>query len=574
LTSAERFAQLRQPPIFVIGAARSGTTWVYDILTAHPEVAGAYESWLFTPANGLGSLFTEAHWPKKPSGLGQLLEREDLITYARQMAVNILGHAIYPEHHYLVEKSPSHIFNIALIRELFPDARFIHVIRDGRDVSVSVRAARNAWMRTWRATFGRSVRTSAQSWKNAVEAGQKQALTLGDHYLEVRYEALRRDPFAEYRRMFDFCGIPHDDDVLNLVHAKTDFEQNFRPNEDAFRRGARIGDWQGQFSLLNALNFNAAAGKLLVELGYEQSRCWLPSPAAALRAFFSRGFQQLGVRLDQLRTITFFEWKPPDHNEKKPKILVICGHPRSGTTLFTQLCNSHPDFSITFEHATFHHMGRPVLRYFKRLRWNLVERRGVKHMHSRTVTRLRNAFFMLRYAGALLPHIAERISMPMIHGILHDLFPSAKVVGDKHPSYIHELGALIGQENVYCVVLYRDCRDVVRSAIEMSQTRWRGKRLEQQMDTPEKVAQGWVEAIDSMEKHSGQVCAIQYESLVSDPAVVLQQFSDWLGVDPQYFNRKLIRQTSVGKHKETLAPEQLAVIEEIAGPTMRRLGYE
>ncbi|MCP4415120.1 MAG: sulfotransferase, partial [Chloroflexi bacterium] len=98
-----RFSQLKSDPIFILGAARSGTTWVYDIFTAHPQVAGVFESWLFTRDNGLGSLFTEAHWPPKYSGLGRLLARDDVLAYAQQIAQNIMSNAIESEHRFLVE---------------------------------------------------------------------------------------------------------------------------------------------------------------------------------------------------------------------------------------------------------------------------------------------------------------------------------------------------------------------------------------------------------------------------------------------------------------------------------------
>jgi len=271
---ANSFKQIEEDLIFVIGAARSGTTWVYDIIHSHPQVAGMYESWLFTPHNGIGSLFTEAHWPSKRSGLGNFIAREKVLQYSRELVFQIMSNAIQPEQHYLVEKSPNHIYAIPLIHEVFPDARFICVLRDGRDVAVSVRAAAQSWMKDWHNSFGHSLRTSALAWKNAIRKARTDAQLLGDLYMEIRYEEIHRDPFPAYRKIFDFCRIPYDDDILEQIYRATDFDRNFKGGENKFRRGGRTGDWQKSFSLIDKLLFKKVAGDMLIELGYEHDKSW------------------------------------------------------------------------------------------------------------------------------------------------------------------------------------------------------------------------------------------------------------------------------------------------------------
>ncbi|MBN2430535.1 MAG: sulfotransferase [Acidobacteria bacterium] len=270
----DRFHQLVQPPVFIVGAARSGTTWVYDIMSAHPAVAGVYESWLFTPRDGLQSLFSKAHWPFHHSGLGCIMTRDELLAHIRRLSRRLLSHAMEPQHTFLVEKSPNHLFDVPFIQEVFPDARFIHVLRDGRDVSVSVRAAANSWVRPWRDTFGRSIRSSARAWRDAVQRAHEEALRLGERFLELRYEDLHADPRSAYRRLFDFSGIPYDERLLEEIYTVTDFQRNFVADETAFRRGGRTGDWQFRFSLWDAWNFHRLAGHKLLELGYETRRRW------------------------------------------------------------------------------------------------------------------------------------------------------------------------------------------------------------------------------------------------------------------------------------------------------------
>jgi len=270
----KKFLQLKQDPIFIIGAARSGTTWMYDIFTAHPEVTGVFESWLFTRDNGLGSLFSAAHWPPKHSGLGRYLTRDEVLTFARETAQAILGEAIEPGHHYLVEKSPSHLYAMELIAEIFPEARFIHVLRDGRDVCVSVRAAARSWMPDWKRTFGGSMEASAKSWHDAVRRARNDGKNLGDRFMEIRYETLKADPIAAYKQLFDFCGIPCTDEILQNIFEKTDFNLNFKGNESGFRRGGRTGDWYDSFSLIDAYKFHRTAGGLLEDIGYAEDKNW------------------------------------------------------------------------------------------------------------------------------------------------------------------------------------------------------------------------------------------------------------------------------------------------------------
>ncbi len=269
--------QLAEPPIFVVGAARSGTTWVYDILTSHPEVAGVYESWLFTRNSGLGSLFTEAHWPPNRSGLSGLLERQALLNETRVFADRVLSNAIKPSHRFLVEKSPSHLYVMRLIHELYPGSRFVNVVRDGRDVSVSVRSAARSWVPQWGQTFGRSISASARAWGHAVRHAQRVGRELGDLYHEIRYEEIKRDPIGSYRQLFEFCNIPYDEELLQQIFEATDFATNYKPGENRFRRGGRVGDWRTHFNLLDAIRFNQAAGAGLVKTGYEKNRWWMGS---------------------------------------------------------------------------------------------------------------------------------------------------------------------------------------------------------------------------------------------------------------------------------------------------------
>src|SRR5690606_15031419 len=93
----------------------------------------------------------------------------------------------------------------------FPNAKFIHVIRDGRDCAAS-------FHRRWQSNPRRTV----TRWKHSVRQGREQGASLGDRYLEVRYEDVTRDPDIALRGICSFLGIEFDDSILAAGRSRQD----------------------------------------------------------------------------------------------------------------------------------------------------------------------------------------------------------------------------------------------------------------------------------------------------------------------------------------------------------------
>lgn len=293
LSSVDPLGQLAEEPIFLIGHPRSGTTWAYDILTAHPEVAGVLESWIFTPSVGIARLFRPEQWePRELArqreihggrgiGLSQMVSREELAAEVRLFAGRLMARALGPEHRFLVEKTPTPYTALDVVTEVFAGARFVHVLRDGRDVAVSLSAAARAWNPGWRMFAAgpglaryRGVLNSARSWEATIRATRDVGRRLGDRYLEVRYEELKTRPAESVRALLDFCRIPCDDDLVARIVATTDFGRHVETGEDRFRRRGEVGDWRERFNRVDAVVFEAGSRGGLVEAGYERGRGW------------------------------------------------------------------------------------------------------------------------------------------------------------------------------------------------------------------------------------------------------------------------------------------------------------
>lgn len=290
-------AQLEAGPIFIVGHIRSGTTWVLDVLTAHPAVAGLFESLIFT-GNGLAAPLRPMHWDHERSremfdremGLGQILSREEVLEDLRALAARWLARALEPQHRFLVEKSPASAAAVETLAAMFPDSCVIHVLRDGRDVAVSTAAAQSSWQRREDGTdrppvSSRHLWGIGRNWAGQVAALRQQALTLPLPFYEVRYEDMHSRPHETARDLFGFCGIPVEESQIDGILQETHFSKLPRTGPEQFRRAGRVGDWRREWSRLERLLFTAAAGEVLEQTGYGGP---MPKRAVQLRRLLMR----------------------------------------------------------------------------------------------------------------------------------------------------------------------------------------------------------------------------------------------------------------------------------------------
>jgi hypothetical protein len=267
-------------PIFVVGVPRSGTTWIQRMLAMHPEAWGLLETYMFSRARGLGALLDSAPPVEEsdvglpPPGLGRVFGRAELVGELRAIATRWLTHGSDGAR-FVIEKSPWHLSDLDVIAEILPEARFVHVMRDGRDVAVSVVAARGSWSRVEQRSRSATVREVASRWADAMRQRETGQVMLGEQLLEVRYEDTRSDPARTCRDLFAHCGMQHDEDLIARVVGATEFGRADRPHgEDRPSRAGRVGQWRERLGLRDAWSFEHLAGEALRQTGYEPDPRW------------------------------------------------------------------------------------------------------------------------------------------------------------------------------------------------------------------------------------------------------------------------------------------------------------
>src|SRR3954464_15852129 len=176
---------LRGRMIFNVGSRRSGTFWLQRIVTAHPDVSAVgSETHLFS--HGIAPLAERFHHAALGSAQGgtTFIERGVLLDSLRDFCDTVFGPRLEPGRERLAERTPLHALHTGLIRDIYPDGRIVHIIRDGRDVVRSLVAQQ------WGPA---SVAAAAHEWRAAIEAARAGA-DGSERYLELRYEDLRPDP--------------------------------------------------------------------------------------------------------------------------------------------------------------------------------------------------------------------------------------------------------------------------------------------------------------------------------------------------------------------------------------------
>lgn len=273
--------------VFLVGAPRSGTTWLQQMLGAHPAIASPQETDLFDAYLAPWRAAWDAQLPGDPEewrrrrhkGLPAVLTEQALDSLMRSVVARVHAEVLArkPGAHVVLEKVPGYAFVAPLILRLCPDARFVHLVRDGRDVAASMVGAARGWGRSWAPA---SAGAAAARWREHVAAARSiAALTPG--YAEVRYERLLGSAPAELERLFAFCGVeasPADCAEIAARFAGRDAPSSLVWGGEVLARvgGAPaepdgfFGERTAGLSRWERLAVEQEAGPLLRELGYER----------------------------------------------------------------------------------------------------------------------------------------------------------------------------------------------------------------------------------------------------------------------------------------------------------------
>ncbi len=275
--------QCPDPPIFIVGAPRSGTTLLRDLLRSHPRLTFPRESHFiprFYRAYGdprnereacrLAEAILSLHWVKKWELSVTADSFADCRTL-RDVLTKLYGSWASKENKpRWGDKTPQYVTKLPTISHLFPDGKIIHIIhiiRDGRDVAMS-------WTR--RTLGSANLYDAAMVWKRAVTLGREAGAKLPeDNYLEVHYESLLAEPETTMEIVCGFLDEPFTHDVLspNRISRKPVAMLSGGsppgPVSNTEIVSTNSEKWKSLMSRSDRILFESIAGEQLDTLGYE-----------------------------------------------------------------------------------------------------------------------------------------------------------------------------------------------------------------------------------------------------------------------------------------------------------------
>jgi hypothetical protein len=203
--------------VFLVGAPRSGTTWLQSMVASHPHIYTGTETLFFMTFGPAEKRFFNPPGGRR-IGIGEYLSKEQFYNFMGRLfwcAISALPEPpSIPK--YFLEKTNSHCLYGDFILNLFPNARFIHLIRDGRAVVDSLLRASNGWGADW---APRSVDEATKLWALHVRASRKIRELIKDsgQYIEVRYEDLRKNPYQSLSELFKWLALPVDKSLVGSI---------------------------------------------------------------------------------------------------------------------------------------------------------------------------------------------------------------------------------------------------------------------------------------------------------------------------------------------------------------------
>ncbi|MCF8069441.1 MAG: sulfotransferase [Desulfobacterales bacterium] len=270
-------------PFFIIGAQRSGTTLLRLILNSHSHISIPEEGTFWMPIlrdckHNIASEIPKTklknyfEYIKKNNQFKlwkiEITELEEELMNRKEVTPHVLMTAIYSKYNETQnkiiwgDKTPSFFRMIPIIAEIFPDAKFIHVVRDGRDIHLSLKKL---------GLYQSNVCVDALEWVHKVKKAQMDLNTLeSDRFLEIRYEDLVSNFDKTIHTICTFLTLSYENPMVDFWKNSEKFigkhhsKKIFQPvTTDSTKK------WKKTMTKKELGKFDILAGMLLEDLGYE-----------------------------------------------------------------------------------------------------------------------------------------------------------------------------------------------------------------------------------------------------------------------------------------------------------------
>jgi hypothetical protein len=587
-----RAAQGPPPAPFVVGATRSGTTLLRLMLDAHPEIAIPSETHFIpdlikarekhgaSPERMLEMLTSHRRWGDFHIEASELAQRWGALPELTGPAAVREFFKVYGEKQggppRWGDKTPGYVKRMREIQEYLPEARFIHLIRDGRDVALSI----------LKQSFGpETIEAAADRWRGRVLRGRAQQPYLG-YYMEVRFEDLVLDTEGQLRRICEFIELDFDPAMLGY-HERAEerlkekarelprgkgrdpqsAERRLKSHEKTFEppNPSLVGAYKTKMAPADQATYEALAGDLLLDLGYEanslagangagvhEPRSGPRLPRSMRRALSVAG-HATGIR-------------PPA--ERRDPAPFVVGAARSGTTLLSAMLDAHPELTMVAETGFVPKLAETIRSE------PVTAERIVKVMAAaRPLAQLGIDESEMRRRIEGLDDLKAAAVLREFYGMLSERAGTPRW-GDETPAYLKRMRRIQrALSEAHFIHVIRDGRDTAAAKPGELDP---GKALV--------IGQRWEKKVGSARQQEHLIeryLEVRYEELLTDTERVLREVCTFLELD---FDEAMVDPPEraaieaelgpVGAWRETLSAEDARAFADVAGELLDELGYD
>ena len=251
---------------FVVGSARSGTSILGELIASHPEVKYIFEAHSIWEIAGAG--INDGHRYTADYATDDV--KEQIRNWFQEQSQSAAM---------VVEKNPRNILRVPFIRALFPEAKIIHIVRDGRDVACSMvpGCGRDHWSHlkppSWKEFFSEysGAERCAMAWKEIMEIGMQDLS--GISHLQVKYEDIVASPDLVAKKIFAYMELdlhPMVSEFCNQITNNTNnsYHAKYQNQWSESDHESRVGRWRYNLTKVEQEKIGAILQPLLVALEY------------------------------------------------------------------------------------------------------------------------------------------------------------------------------------------------------------------------------------------------------------------------------------------------------------------